>query len=91
MSRALVTTPVHFGSDTIEEIMSVAGGMPAHEAVELARSLAGGISQICQRMHSALDDGDPIYCDEIRSIEFLGKVVGALTQSVGSSLEGGDQ
>ena len=92
MNPPLQTTTVIFGTDAFDDLMGVTEGSPAPDALELARTLAGGITQICQRLHADIDDGGSAYCDEIRAIGFLGCVVSALTQSVSSGLEeGGEQ
>lgn len=56
-------------------------------ALSAAADLADGISQLCGRLAFAINDGEIAYLSEVRTLGFIGDVVGALTRSAERGLE----
>ena len=81
------TSTVYFANGSEGNLMRVDPDRSATEALALAQQLSNGISLLSERLADGLDDGDTGYCDEVRSLGFLGEVAGALIQSVNRELK----
>jgi len=73
-------------------LMEVADGMPAAEAVDMARTLTEGVSTLCERLYDEIDSGDSlIYGCEMRSISFLAGAANALIMSIDKAVRESEQ
>lgn len=64
------------------QLLAVAPGTNAEDALRAARTLSSGLSQICAHMHDSLNMGEMAYCDGMAALSFLGETVSALIWSV---------
>lgn len=64
------------------QLLTVAAGANAEDALRTARTLSSGLSQLCQHMHDSLNMGEMAYCDGMATLSFLGETVSALIWSV---------
>lgn len=93
-TQQLKTTTVAFANQCHGELLSVRAGVPAVEALPLARSLASGVQQIVGHLSDVINYGDNLgYMDEMLAIGFLSDTVASLVFSVERELEvrGGEQ
>lgn len=82
------TTPVDFANQCHGELLSVRSGVPAVEALQLARRLASGVQQILGHLSDAINHGETLYyMDEMLAIGFLSDTVASLVFSVERELE----
>ncbi|GLK88293.1 hypothetical protein [Pseudomonas turukhanskensis] len=90
-----LTVPVDFHNNTADggHLLSVNGGFSSSEALTVAAELADGIKMLSVRLHSAVNEGDLIYCEEITALGFLAESVASLVYSVNRSqaVQGGAQ
>lgn len=78
------------------QLLAVAPGVNAEDALRAARTLSSGMSQLCQHMHDSLNMGEMAYCDGMTTLSFLAETVSALIWSVEKSVacaagRGGEQ
>lgn len=76
------------------DLLKVQGNVPVHEALILARTLSEGLRCIQERLGDLVDQGVELtYFDELRTLEFVSEVVGALILAAQGSLipAGGEQ
>lgn len=93
-AQQLKTSKVDFANQCHGELLSVRAGVPAVEALQLARSLASGVHQILGHLSDVVNYGDNLgYMDELLAIGFLSDTVASLVFSVERELEaqGGEQ
>lgn len=99
-AQPILTTEIDFFSTPIDnqglQLLTVAGGANAEDALRAARTLSSGMSQLCQHMHDSLNMGELAYCDGMAALGFLGETVSALIWSVEKSVacaagRGGEQ
>lgn len=93
-AQQLKTTKVDFANQCHGELLSVRAGVPAVEALQLARGLASGVQQILGHLSDAINHGETLYyMDEMLAIGFLSDTVASLVFSVERELEvrGGEQ
>lgn len=93
-AQQLKTSKVDFANQCHGELLSVSAGVPAVEALQLARSLASGVHQILGHLSDAINHGETLYfMDEMLAIGFLSDTVASLVFSVERELEdqGGEQ
>jgi hypothetical protein len=57
------------------------------EGLQVASDLSEGIRQLCDRLDQCINEGEIMYCAEIRALGFLGDVVGVLTRSAHRALD----
>lgn len=87
-AQQLKTTEVSFANQCHGELLSVRPGLPATEALGLARNLANGLQCICGHLGDVINYGDELhYLDEMRALGFLSETVAALIFSVECGLE----
>lgn len=93
-TQQLKTATVAFANQCHGELLSVRAGVPAVEALQLARGLASGVQQILGHLSDAINHGETLYyMDEMLAIGFLSDTVASLVFSVERELEaqGGEQ
>ncbi|PTV65589.1 hypothetical protein [Pseudomonas putida] len=97
-AQPILTAEIGFFEAPIDnrgvQLLSVAAGTKAEDALRAARTLASGLSQISRHMHDSLNMGEMAYCDGIAALSFLGETVSALVWSVEKSVAvaaGGEQ
>ncbi|WP_434701514.1 hypothetical protein [Pseudomonas sp. D1-36] len=98
-SQALLTGLVGFCDTPIDsrgiQLLNVAAGTNAEDAIQTAKVLSSGLGQICRHMHDSLNMGEIAYCDGMAALGFLAETVSALVWSVQkgaeSSLEAGGE
>lgn len=81
----LLSTPI---ANSRDQLLSVEPGLDAQDALQAARTLSSGMSQLCRHMHDSLNYGEMVYCDGVAALEFLGETVNALIFSVEKSVAG---
>lgn len=85
-SQELVTALVGFYNTPIDnrgiQMLNVAPGTNAEDALHTAKVLSSGLGQICQHMHDSLNMGEMAYCDGMAALGFLAETVSALVWSV---------
>ncbi|MDI3274850.1 hypothetical protein [Pseudomonas sp. AL03] len=85
-AQALLTTLVGFFDTPIDnrgiQLLNVAPGANAEDALQTAKVLSSGLGQICRHMHDSLNMGELAYCDGMATLGFLAETVGALVLSV---------
>ncbi|WP_282352919.1 hypothetical protein [Pseudomonas sp. PS01303] len=90
-SQELVTALVGFYNTPIDnrgiQLMQVAPGTNAEDALQTAKALSSGLGQICRHMHDSLNMGELAYCDGMAAIGFLAETVSALVWSVQKGAE----
>ena len=92
-AQQLKTTKVDFANQCHGELLSVLPGVPAAEALQLARCLASGVQQIVGHLSDVINYGDNLgYMDEMLAIGFLSDTVASLVFSVerGMEAQGGE-
>lgn len=67
-------------------LLTVAAGTNAQDALSAARTLSSGLSQLCSHLHDSLNLGESAYCDGAATLAFLGETVSALIWSVEKSV-----
>lgn len=75
------------------DLLSIREGLPAVEALRLARNLANGLQHIHGHLGDVINFGDELgYLDEMRALGFLSETVAALVFSVelGLKAQGGE-
>ncbi|MNJ39144.1 hypothetical protein D3C77_340090 [compost metagenome] len=99
-AQAILTTEVDYLNTPIDnqglQLLRVAAGANAEDALETAKVLSSGLGQLCQAMHDSLNMGEMAYCDGMATLCFLAETVSALVWSTqkgiaAASLPGGDQ
>lgn len=63
-------------------LLRVEPGVGAEDALQTAKVLSSGMSQLCQHVHDSLNFGEPVYCDAMEALKFLGETVSTLVWSV---------
>lgn len=90
-AQAILTTEVGFFSTPIDnrgvQLLTVAAGANAEDALRAARTLSSGMSQLCQHMHDSLNMGEMAYCDGMAALGFLAETVSTLVWSVQKGVE----
>ena len=92
-AQQLQTTLVSFANQCRGELLSVRAGVPATEALRLARNLANGLQCIAGHLGDVINSGDDLhYLDEMSALGFLSETVAALIFSVerGMEAQGGE-
>ncbi|WP_236170417.1 hypothetical protein [Pseudomonas parakoreensis] len=93
-SQELVTALVGFYNTPIDnrgiQMLNVAPGTNAEDALQAAKVLSSGLGQICSHMHDSLNMGELAYCDGMAALGFLAETVSALVWSVqkGAAVDG---
>lgn len=91
VAQALLTGHVGFCETPIDnrgmQLLSVAAGTAAEDALETAKVLSSGLGQICRHMHDSLNIGELTYCDGMAALGFLAETVSALVGSVQKGVE----
>lgn len=94
-AQALVTSERFFANMRNGELLRVNEGLPAADALLLAKNLAHGLMCLHEHLGVLVDHGEELtYLDEQRALGFLAETIGALVGSVESrmrSAAGGDQ
>ena len=99
-AQSTLTSETGFLSTPIDnrgiQLLAVAPGSNAEDALRAARTLSSGMSQLCQHLHDSLNMGEMAYCDGMAALSFLGETVSALIWSVEKSVacaagRGGEQ
>ncbi|WP_410480216.1 hypothetical protein [Pseudomonas sp. DCA-1] len=89
-AQLILTSETGFLSAPIDnrgiQLLAVAPGANAEDALRAARTLSSGLSQICQHMHDSLNMGEMAYCDGAATLAFLSETVSALIWSVEKSV-----
>lgn len=67
-------------------LLTVAAGTNAEDALRAARTLSSGMSQLCSHLHDSLNMDEMAYCDGMAALSFLGETVSALVWSVEKSV-----
>ena len=87
-AQQLKTIKVDFANQCHGELLSVRAGVPAVDALQLARCLASGVQQIVGHLSDVINNGDNLgYMDEMLAIGFLSDTVASLIFSVERGLE----
>lgn len=85
-SQVLLTATVGFYETPIDnrsiQLLSVAAGANAEDALQTAKVLSSGLGQICRHMHDSLNMGELAYCDGMAALGFLAETISALVWSV---------
>ncbi len=63
-------------------LLKVQAGVNAEDALHAAKVLSSGFGQLCQHVHDSLNMGEPVYCDAMEALKFLGDTVSTLVWSV---------
>ncbi|MNI70442.1 hypothetical protein D3C73_1262550 [compost metagenome] len=91
VAQALLTGHVGFCETPIDnrgiQLLSIAAGTAAEDALETAKVLSSGLSQLCRHMHDSLNMGEMSYCDGMAALGFLAETVSALVWSVQKGAE----
>lgn len=94
-AQGLVTSERFFANMRNGELLRVNEGLPAADALLLAKNLAHGLMCLHEHLGVLVDHGEELtYLDEQRALAFLAESVGALIGSAEVSLRravGGDQ
>lgn len=99
-AQPILTSETGFLSTPIDnrgiQLLAVAPGANAEDALRAARTLSSGMSQLCQHLHDSLNMAEMAYCDGMAALSFLGETVSALIWSVEKSVacaagRGGEQ
>lgn len=99
-AQAILTTETAFLGTPIDnkgrQLLCVSAGNNAEDALEAAKVLSSGLSQICHHMHDSLNLGELAYCDAMTTLGFLAETVSTLVWSVQKNIEvavgaGGEQ
>ncbi|MCX5508355.1 hypothetical protein [Pseudomonas sp. BJa3] len=99
-AQPILTSETGFLSTPIDnrgiQLLAVASGANAEDALRVARTLSSGMSQLCSHLHDSLNLGESAYCDGAATLAFLGETVSALIWSVEKSVacaagRGGEQ
>ena len=90
-SQALVTAEIGFFNTPIDnrgiQMLHVAAGTNAEDALQTAKVLSSGLAQIHQHIHDSVSSGELIYCDGLAALGFLAETVSALVWSVQKGAE----
>lgn len=93
-SQELLTALVGFYNTPIDnrgiQMLSVAPGVNAEDALQTAKVLSSGLGQICQHMHDSLNMGEMAYYDGMAALGFLAETVSALVWAVQKGAEAGE-
>lgn len=85
-SQVLLTAKVSFCDTPIDnrgiQLLNVAPGANAEDALQTAKVLSSGLGQICRHMHDSLNLGEIAYCDGVATLAFIAETVSALVWSV---------
>jgi hypothetical protein len=85
-AQAALTASVGFCDTPIDnrgiQLLNVASGTNAEDALQTAKALSSGLGQICRHMHDSLNMGESAYCDGMAALGFLAETVSALIWSV---------
>lgn len=85
-SQVLLTSLVGFCNTPIDnrgiQLLNVAPGANAEDALQTAKVLSSGLGQICRHMHDSLNMGELAYCDGVAAPGFIAETVSALVWSV---------
>lgn len=85
-SQGLRTAEVCFCETPIdnagEQLLTVAPGVNAEDALYKAKVLSSGIAQLCQHLHDSTNMGELVYCDGLSALGFLAETVSALVWAV---------
>lgn len=78
------------------QLLSVAAGASAVDALRAARTLSSGLGQIALHMRDSLNAGELACCDGMSALSFLSETVSALIRSAEKSVtaaagRGGEQ
>jgi len=65
-----------------EMLLAVSAGLDTQDALQAAKVLSSGLSQICEHLHDSLNMGEMAYCDGVRTLGFIAETVSALVWSV---------
>lgn len=92
LAQPILTRETGFLSTPIDnrgiQLLTVAPGTNAEDALRAARTLSSGMSQLCQHLHDSLNMGEMAYCDGMAALSFLSETVSALVWSVEKSVAG---
>lgn len=87
-AQQLQTTAQSFANIGHGDLLAVRPGVPASEALGMARNLANGLQHLCEHLGDVVNcGGDVSYLDELRTLSFLGETMSALIFSVEHSFE----
>ncbi|AOE63766.1 hypothetical protein AXG94_19050 [Pseudomonas corrugata] len=90
-SQALLTGHVGFLNTPIDnrgiQMLHVAAGTNAEDALQTAKVLSSGLAQICGHLHDSTNMGELVYCDGLSALGFLAETVSALVWSVQKGAE----
>lgn len=91
LAQQILTAEIGFFETPIDnqgvQLLSVAAGANAVDALRAARTLSSGMSQLCQHMHDSLNMGEMAYCDGMAAFGFLAETVSTLVWSVQKGVE----
>lgn len=79
-------SPISFGPE-YDPIFSIGSDVDLVQGLDIAADLGNGVSQLCGRLDSAINEGEVVLCSEVRAIGFLADVISALTRSAQISLK----
>lgn len=79
------TLYTHLTSDG--HLFQVVEGVDAAVALDIASDLTDGVAQILERFYDAVNDGDSVYCSELKALRMMSETASALVLSVGRSME----
>ncbi|MBF8805411.1 MULTISPECIES: hypothetical protein [Pseudomonas] len=89
-AQPILTSEIGFFEAPIDnrgvQLLSVAAGTNAEDALRAARTLASGLSHISRHIHDSVNMGEFVYCDGMATLSFLGETVSALIWSVEKSV-----
>lgn len=89
--QALLTAQVGFCETPIDnrgnQLLNVAPGANAEDALLTAKVLSSGLAQLCQHLHDSVNMGELVYCDGVAALGFLAETVSALVWSVQKGAE----
>ncbi|ARA79603.1 hypothetical protein ACDH60_10340 [Pseudomonas ficuserectae] len=81
----LVTTSVEFGETQIancgECLFQTVPSMQVEDALQKARTLSLGLSQICEDMRESINYGNLVHCDGMAVLGFVAEAIHALVCS----------
>lgn len=90
-AQALLTAQVGFLNTPIDnkgvQMLNVAAGTNAEDALQAARILSSGLGQICRHLHDSLNMGELAYCDGVAALGFLAETVSALVWAAEKGVE----
>ncbi|WMN19242.1 hypothetical protein QL104_07495 [Pseudomonas piscis] len=74
-------------------MLRIAEAVKITDGLYLAADLAEGIKQLCDRIHSDINEGELTYLAEVKALGFLADTVGALVRASEYSMRhgGGEQ